>query len=113
MLKWLAIGAAALVLWAGEASAQMKGLDAARAAGIERARPPELRATHNVRIAELPPLPTGHAMKNGMLVSRDVAPNAMLGLGLVRLGNRKSAGSIGISGGSGRRKPAVTFVLHF
>jgi hypothetical protein len=50
-----------------------------------------------------------------MLVSREVAPNAMLGLGLANLYGRKKSGSdVRITGGPGRsRKPAVKFVLRF
>jgi hypothetical protein len=113
MTKWLAIGAAASLVWTGEAAAQMKGLEAARIAAIGRQRTPEVHATHNLRIAEQTSAAPAH-IDVGMLVSRDVAPNAVLGLGLVNIsGRRKSTATFGISSRPGRRKPAVTFVLHF
>lgn len=114
MAKWLAIGAVASLIWTGEASAQMRGLEAAQLAGIARLPTPEFHATHNLRLSEPIPIASDHPIVAGMLVSRDVAPNAMLGLGLVNMSARKKSGvSVGISSRSGHRKPAVTFVLKF
>jgi len=112
MTRWLAFGAAALLVWSGEARAQVKGLQAERIAGIARQRAPELHAFHNLRIASAASPAPSH-IDVGMLVRQDVAPNAVVGLGLVNLaGRKKSNATVGMTTGS-RRKPAVTFVLHF
>jgi hypothetical protein len=111
MTRWLALGAAVSSAWAGEAAAQTKAFEAARIAGIVP-RPPELHPAPNLRISGTGSVAPSH-IDVGMLVSRDVAPNAVLGLGLMNLAGRKKSGATaGMSGGS-RRKPAVTFVLHF
>jgi hypothetical protein len=108
MLKWLAVGAAVSLVWTGSAGAQMKGLPA-----FEIAPPAHTRA-FDLRVGSAAPAATPRRSAGEMLVSREVAPNAMLGLGLASLGRRKSGARVGISGGPGRsRKPAVTFVLHF
>jgi hypothetical protein len=107
MLKWLAVGAAASLVWTGSASAQMKGLQIS-----DIVRPAHTRAL-DLRVSPVPPV-APHQSAGEMLVSREVGPNATLGLGLANLGRRKSGARVGISAGSGRsRKPAVTFVLHF
>lgn len=111
MTRWLAIGAAASLIWSGEAEAQIKG-EASRIAGIARQRAPELHAAHNVRIGEIATAAPPH-IDVGMLVSQDVAPNAAIGLGLINIaGRKKSNATVGLTSRS-RRKPAVTFVLHF
>jgi len=111
MTKWLAFGAAALLVWSGEASAQVKGQEAARFEGVTRPAP-ELHAVHNLRIPQTGSVTSPH-IDVGMLVSEDVAPNAVVGLGLMNMaGRKKSSATVGMNSGS-RRKPAVTFVLHF
>ena len=108
MLKWLAVGAAASLVWTGSASAQMKGLRA-----LEIVPPAHTRAL-DLRVGPAAPAARPHQSAGEMLVSREVAPNAVLGLGLASLGRKKSGARVGINAGSGRsRKPAVTFVLHF
>src|SRR4051812_37252463 len=108
MLKWLAVGAAASLVWTGSASAQMKGLQIS-----EMVRPAHTRAL-DLRVGPAAPAARPHHSAGEMLDSREVAPNAMLGFGLASLGRKKSGARVGISPGSGRsRKPAVTFVLHF
>ena len=112
MTRWLAVGVAASLVWTGEAGAQMKAFEAARIVGIARQRAPDFHAAHNVRIAQIP-TPAPPHIDVGMLVSRDVAPNAMVGLGLMNLaGRKKSNATVGMTTSS-RRRPAVTFVLHF
>lgn len=112
MIKWLTFGAAALLVWSGEASAQVKGQEAARFEGVTRPRSPELHAVHNLRIPQTGSVTSPH-IDVGMLVSEDVAPNAVVGLGLMNMaGRKKSSATVGMNSGS-RRKPAVTFVLHF
>jgi|SRR5690348_9751754 len=112
MTRWLAVGAAASLVWTGEAGAQMKAFEAASIVGIARQRAPEPHAIHSLRIAEIASAAPPH-IDVGMLVSRDVAPNAMVGLGLMNLaGRKKSNATVGMTTSS-RRRPAVTFVLHF
>jgi hypothetical protein len=110
MGRWFVIGAAVSFAWGSAAGAQqMKGLAAHDIAAVARTRALDLR------ISPQDPLPLPRRFAGGMLVSREVAPNAMLGLGLANLYGRKKSGSdVRISGGPGRsRKPAVTFVMKF
>jgi len=110
MVKWLEIGAAAVSLAsANAASAQLKGLTPGEIAGGRHARAPDFR------MSQAAPLASTHRVAGGMLVSRELAPNAMLGLGLGKGVVRKQGNmDFRISGTSGRgRKPALTFLLHF
>jgi len=112
MTRWLAIGAVASLVWTSEAGAQIKAFEASRIAGIARQRAPELHAPHNVRITEIASAAPPH-IDVGMLISHALAPNAAVGLGLMNIaGRKKSNTTVGMTSGS-RRKPAVTFVLHF
>jgi hypothetical protein len=113
MTRWFVIGAAVSFAWGSAAGAQqLKGLaahDIADIAAVARTRALDLR------ISPQNPVPVPQRFVGGMLVSREVAPNAILGLGLANLYSRKKSGSdVRITGGPGRsRKPAVKFVLHF
>ena len=110
MPKWVVIGVAAASLGcASAASAQLKGLSPAEIAGVARTR------ALDFRISPMTPLPRGHGFVDGMLVSRDVAPNAKLGIGFGSAYGRKKVGSdVRITGGPGHsRKPAIKFVMHF
>ena len=110
MTRWFVIGAAVSLVWSSAAGAQqMKGLAAHDLAVVARTRALDLR------ISQQAPVPVPQPFAGGMLVSREVAPNAMLGLGLANLYGRKKSGSdVRITGGPGRsRKPAVKFILHF
>jgi hypothetical protein len=109
MVKWLVIGTAVSMGWATAASAQLKGLSSAEIAGVARTRALDLRISQ-------PELPLQRQpLVGGMLVSQEVAPNAVIGLGLAGLyGKKKSGTDVRINGGPSRpRKPAVTFVLRF
>ena len=110
MTKWFVIGAAVSFAWSSTAGAQqLKGLAAHDLAAVARTRALDLR------ILQQSPAPVPQPFAGGMLVRREVAPNAMLGLGLANLYGRKKSGSdVRITGGPGRsRKPAVKFVLRF
>jgi hypothetical protein len=110
MTRWFVIGAAVSFAWGSAADAQqMQGLAAHDIAAVARTRALDLR------ISQQDPVAIPRPFAGGMLVSREVAPNAMLGLGLANLYGRKKSGSdVRITGGSGRsRKPAVKFVLRF
>ena len=110
MTKWFVIGAAVLIVWSSAAGAQqLKGLATHDLAAVARTRALDLR------ISQQGPAAAPQPFAGGMLVSREVAPNAMLGLGLANLYGRKKSGSdVRITGGPGRsRKPAVKFVLRF
>jgi hypothetical protein len=107
MFPWRTIAAAAVsLLVSSGASAQMKGLSPGEVAGVARTRALDLRLT------QLPPMPGRLSIENGMLVSREVAPNAKIGIGLANVYGRKKSGDL--NGTPGRsRKPAITFNLRF
>ena len=110
MTRWFVIGAAVSFAWGSAAGAQqMKGLAAHDIGAVARTRALDLR------ISQQSPAPVPQPFVGGMLVRREVAPNATLGLGLANLyGRRKAGGDVRITGGPGRsRKPAVKFVLRF
>lgn len=110
MPKWLAIvGVLAALLGEAAAGAQMKGLSPQDIAGVARTRALDLR------IAQERAMPRAQPFAGGLIVRRDLGPNATIGLGLASLyGRRKSSGDMRINGGPGRgRKPAVTFSLRF
>jgi hypothetical protein len=114
MTKWLAIGAAASVVWMNAASAQMRHVVPPEIAGDARTRALDARMTHDLRTSQQAPLPIIDPVTGGMLVSRDVAPNATLGFGFTNMSVRKKTGAyVGINAGGRSRRPAVTFVLHF
>lgn len=109
MRKWFAF-AAALPLFAGTgAQAQMKGLTADMVAEVAKTRALDLRLSQELGAQR--PLP----LVRGMIISRGVAPNALVGLGLANMYTRKKLGSNarGEDRPSRSRKPAVTFVLKF
>jgi hypothetical protein len=110
MTKGFVIGAAVSFAWGSAAGAQqLEGLAAHDIGAVARTRALDLR------ISQQGPAAVPRRFADGMLVRREVAPNAMLGLGLANLYSRKKAGSdVRITGGPGRsRKPAVKFVLKF
>jgi hypothetical protein len=110
MTRWFVIGAAvSFALGSAAGAQQMKGLAAHDLAAVARTRALDLR------ISQQGPAVIPRPFAGGMLVSREVAPGATLGLGLANLYGRKKSGSdVRITGGPGRsRKPAVKFVLRF
>ena len=111
MRRWFVIGAVAVSFAWGTAAGgqQLKGLALSDVAAVARAR------ALDFRMSQQPPATAPRRFVGGMLVSRDVAPNATLGLGLANIyGRRKPGSDVRITGGPGRsRKPAVKFVLRF
>ena len=109
MREWLAV-VTVLPLFAGTAAqAQMKGLTADMVAEVAKTRALDLRLSEELGAQR--PLP----MVRGMIIARDVAPNALVGLGLANMYTTKKLGSNarGEDRPSRSRKPAVTFVLKF
>ena len=109
MREWLAVAAALPLFAATGAQAQMKGLTADAVAEVAKTRALDLRLSQELGAQR--PL----SMLRGMIISRDVAPNALVGLGLANMYTRKKLGSNarGEDRPSRARKPAVTFVLKF
>jgi hypothetical protein len=109
MREWLVFAAIVPIVSATAAQAQMKGLNPGVAAEVARTRALDLRLTQEQGATRPSPL------LRGMLIGRDVAPNAMVGLGLANMYTRKKLGSNarGEDRPSRSRKPAVTFVLKF
>ncbi|MFL6735911.1 MAG: hypothetical protein ACJ8F4_02490 [Sphingomonas sp.] len=107
MKRWLAIGTAVSFVWANGASAQLNGLTPGDIAGGARTR------ALGLRLSQPAPPKAPHKLADGMLVSRDVAPNATLGLGLA-VSHQQAGTEFRMSATRGRRrKPALTFLLHF
>lgn len=109
MIKWLGVAAVAAFFLGSPASAQYKGLTPAEVAGVARTRALDLR------IADMPSTRMPQLLVGGMLVSRELAPNAKVGLGLATIyGRKKNNADSRINGGvAPSRKPAVTFTLRF
>jgi len=111
MANWFVIGAAVFATGLGSAASaqQLKGLMPGEIAAVARTRALDLRIAQP--LGETRP----HPLVAGMIVSREVAPNATLGVGLATLyGRKKSGNDVRITGGPrGSRKPAVRFVLRF
>jgi hypothetical protein len=110
MREWLVFAAFVPIVSATAAQAQMKGLNPGVVAEVARTRALDLRLNQEQGAARPSPL-----VLRGMLISRDVAPNALVGLGLANTYTRKKLGSNarGEDRPSRSRKPAVTFVLKF
>jgi hypothetical protein len=109
MREWLAVAAVMPLFAATGAQAQMKGLTTNVVAEVARTRALDLRLSQELGAQR--PLP----LVRGMIVARDVAPNALVGLGLANMYTRKKLGSNarGEDRPTRSRKPAVTFVLKF
>jgi hypothetical protein len=109
MREWLAFAAVVPLFAATDAQAQMKGLTSDVVAEVARTRALDLRLSQELGTQR--PLP----LVRGMIISRDVTPNALVGLGLANMYTRKKLGSNarGEDRPSRSRKPAVTFVLKF
>lgn len=108
-LLLMAAAAALPLLTATAAQAQMKGLTAGVIADVARTRELDLRLSR--QLGNDRPVP----LMRGMIVHRDVAPNAVIGLGLANVYSKRRGGSdlrIG-ERPSRSRKPAITFVLKF
>src|SRR5690242_2858802 len=108
MGKWLAVAAVLPLVSATAAIAQMKGLASADIARVARTR------ALDVSLAQQRNFDNRPLVANGMIAQQNVAPNALVGLGLARIYGRKKRGDARITDEpSVARKPAVTFVLKF
>ena len=108
MSKWLAIAAVSPLIVATAANAQMKGLAPADVASVARSHTLDLRISQQRGFDR--PLP----LVEGMIAHQDVAPNAMVGLGLANMYTRKKGQNLRTGDQPARsKKPAVTFVLKF
>lgn len=109
MREWLVL-AAVLPLFAGTgAEAQMKGLTSGVVGEVATTRALDIRFSQETGSER--PLP----LIRQMIIGHDVAPNALVGLGLASMYARKKLGSEarGEDRPTRSRKPAVTFVLKF
>lgn len=109
MREWVAVVAVLPLIAATGAQAQMKGMTADVVAEVAKTRALDLRLSQELGAQR--PLP----LVRGMIIARDVAPNALVGLGLANMYTRKKLGSNarGEDRPTRSRKPAVTFVLKF
>ena len=109
MRLWLGIVLVVPLFAATGAQAQMKGLVAHDVARVATTRALDLRLSQELGIQRPTPL------IRGMLVHHDIAPNAIIGLGLANIyAKRKGASEWRVGEPSARtRKPAVTFVFKF
>ena len=109
MRLWLAIAAVLPFVAATGAHAQMKGLVVTDVARVATTRALDLRLSQELGNPQPTPL------IRGIVIQQDIAPNAMVGIGLANIYARRKGASEWRVGESGprTRKPAVTFVLKF
>jgi hypothetical protein len=108
MQRWLAVAAALWLLAASGAQAQMNGLGAVEIAEVAKNHRLDLRIPQSSIDQRSIPL------VQGMIVQRQLAPSATVGLGLGNFYARKRGGEFRLGDRPVRsRKPAVTFVLKF
>ena len=109
MGKWLGLLAVLPLGAATAAHAQSKGLAIPEIVSIARNHQLDLRVSQQQGNER--PLP----LMRGMIVHQDVAPNAIVGLGLANLYGRRRNGSSARLGDlpARSRKPALTFVMKF
>jgi len=108
MQKWLAVAAVPPLLASGTLHAQMKGLAPADVAGVARSHTLDPRLSEQQGVDR--PLP----LVQGMLAHRDLAPNAMVGVGLANMYGRKKGQGFRVGDTPTRsKKPAVTFMIKF
>jgi len=110
MVKWLVIAALPAIAGATAATAQTeRGFVVHDVARVATTRALDLRLSQELGVQRPAPL------IRGMLVHRDVAPNATVGIGLANIyakGKSSSAWRVG-EAAPRSRKPAVTFVFKF
>lgn len=109
MTRWLGLLIVLPLVAATAARAQVKGIATADVASVARIHQIDLRLSQQQGYDR--PLP----LVQGMIVRRDLAPNAFMGLGLANMYGRKKSGANGRPGDppARTRKPAVTFVMKF
>jgi hypothetical protein len=109
MRDWLALAAVLPLVAATGAQAQMQGLAPGAIAEVATTRALDLRLAQEIGAER--PLP----LVRGMIVGHELAPNALLGLGLATFYSSKKRSSDMRLGERINRssRPAVTFVLKF
>jgi hypothetical protein len=108
MQRWLCFAAALWLLGSSGAQAQVKGFGAVEIAEVAKNR------TLDLRIAQDPAAPRPPPLVQGMVVHQDLAPNAIVGVGLANVYAKRRGGDIRVGERTIRsRKPAVTFVFKF
>jgi hypothetical protein len=109
MQSWLLIAAAIQAASAANAGVQYKGMAPIEISHVATAR------TIDLRFAEQYGIQAATPFMRGMIVQREVAPNAAVGIGLATMYSRRKVGFD--AGNDGRpkrsRKPAVTFLMKF
>jgi hypothetical protein len=109
MHVWLLVAAAVQAASAASPRAGFNGMAPIEVIHVATARTMDLRLTQQYGPAAASPF------MRGMIVQREVAPNAAVGIGLATMYSRRKAGfDPGSEGRTKRsRKPAVTFLLKF
>ena len=109
MQSWLLMVAAVQAAFAPAANAGLKGISPVDIGHVATARALDLRLVQQSGGFTTVPL------ISGMIVQREVAPNAAIGLGLANLYSRRKLGFDASSDGTPKRsrKPAVTFLMKF
>jgi hypothetical protein len=109
MQKWLGLLVLLPLAAASAGHAQDKGIATADVASVARSHQIDLRLSQQQGNER--PLP----LIRGLIVQRDVAPNAIVGLGLANMYGRRKSGASARPGDLpiSSRKPAVTFVMKF
>jgi len=108
MARWLAICAVFPLFAAGRAHAQVRPLIPNEIVVVARSHALDWRLAQEQGIER--PLP----LMRGMLVQKNVTPNAFFGVGLANLYGRKKGADANLADRPARsRKPAVTFVMKF
>ena len=109
MGKWLAAAFAAPLALATGAEAQVKGpFAAAEAVRVATTRVLDLRLHEERGYPGAPPL------VSGMIVQRELAPNAVIGLGMANIYAKRKGSDLRLGERPARaKKPAVSFVLRF
>jgi hypothetical protein len=108
MAKWLAFAALGPLLAAEESRAQTLPPPADPIVIVARSHALDFRLAEERGLYRQAPL------MRGMLVQRNVAPNAVVGVGLANIYGRKKGVDPSLNDRPSRtRKPAVTFVMRF
>src|SRR3954471_1374153 len=109
MRIWLVTGAVLPLIAATGAQAQMKGFVTNDVARVATTRALDLRLSQELGVQRPTPL------MRGMIFHQDVAPNAIVGIGLANVYARRKGSAEWRAGQPSprSRKPAVTFVFKF
>jgi hypothetical protein len=110
MVKWLAIAVVAALAASSGATAQTyRDFVPDEVARVATTRALDLRLSQELGVQRPTPL------MRGMIFHQDVAPNAIVGIGLANVYARRKASSEWRAGQPSprSRKPAVTFVFKF